>query len=123
MFIEPRTTSALHHHFPSRTRSSPWLHLLRALLPLARGKAELVAHEERPWASATFNGTRHTVTLHFVGDAAVADGEDFIAALPEHEFTLPGQLVADAAVTQVCHVHVPETALRVTVEILLLEDG
>lgn len=123
MFIEPQTTKALQRRFPSRTRNSPWLHLLHALLPLARGKAELVAHEERPWASATFNGSRHTVTLYFAGAEALVAGEDFIVVLPDHEFTLPGQLVADAAVTQVDYVHVPETALCVTVEILLLEDG
>jgi hypothetical protein len=104
-------------------RGTPWLHLLSALLELGKGHADLLHHAERAWASATFSGTRHAVRLAFAGAEAVAAGEAFIAALPEHEFTLPGQLVADAAVTQVCHVHVPETALRMTVEILLLEDG
>jgi hypothetical protein len=47
----------------------------------------------------------------------------FIVFLPEHEFMLPGQLVADAAVTEVDHRLIPEPRLTVSVELLLLEEG
>ena len=52
-----------------------------------------------------------------------AAGEMLIAALPEHEFTLPGQLVADAAVARVDHEMLPEPKLTVELELLLLVDG
>jgi len=104
-------------------RRTPWLPLLSALMALAQGKAELLRHAERAWASVTFSGTRHTVLLAFTGTEAVAIGESFIDALPEHEFAIPRQLVADAAVIAVEHTALPEPRLEVTAELLLLEDG
>jgi len=101
---------------------TPWLPLLSALLELARGQAALVQHSERAWASATFSGSRHTVRLAFTGEEAVEAGEQFIAALPEHEFAIPRQLVADAAVISADHVLLPEPLLEVEVQLLLLED-
>lgn len=104
-------------------RRTPWLPLLSELMTLAEGRAELLRHAERAWASVTFAGTRHTVTLCFTGAEAVAAGEGFIAALPDHEFTIPRQLVADAAVVAAEHTALPEPRLEVTAELLLLEDG
>jgi len=46
-----------------------------------------------------------------------------IAELPDHEFALPGQLVADASVSAVDHALAPSPRLTVTCELLLLEDG
>jgi hypothetical protein len=110
----------MRNDIPGRRR--PWRALLAAMMDLAGGKAELQRHGERPWASVTFSGTRHTITLVFAGAEAVATGEAFIAALPEHEFAIPRQLVADAAVVSVEHVTAPEPKLTVEVEMLLLED-
>jgi len=106
-----------------RQGSRPWLPLLSALLELSQGKAELLRHGERPWASATFAGSRHTVVLAFVGAEAVAAGEGLIEALPEHEFALHGQLVADAAVTSVSHSLLSEPRLELELGLLLLEDS
>ena len=53
---------------------------------------------------------------------AVAAGELFIDALPEHEFAIVGSLVADAAITAVEHTALPEPKLVVTAELLLLEE-
>ena len=100
----------------------PWLPLVSALMELAKRKAELVRHSERSWASATFSGTRHEVVLSFSGAEAIAAGEQFIDALPEHEFAVAGHLVADAAVVAVDHAALPEPRLEVTAELLLLED-
>jgi hypothetical protein len=108
-------------HIPGRRR--PWRALLAAVADLAGGKAELLRHIERPWASVTFSGTRHALTLAFTRAEAVAAGEVFIAALPEHEFAIPRQLVADAAVVAVEHELAPEPKLTVEVELLLLEDA
>lgn len=76
----------------------PWLRLLSEVLGLAGPAAEFLSHSERDWASATFSGARHTIALAFEGADAVARGEAFITALPDHEFTVPRHLVADVAV-------------------------
>ncbi|WP_374530277.1 hypothetical protein [Novosphingobium sp.] len=104
------------------TRSGPWLPLLSALLEMAGGKAELIRHSERAWASVTFSGSRHTVQLAFTGAEAVAAGEAMIEALSDHEFTIPRHLVADTAVISAEHVALPEERLTIEVELLLLDD-
>ncbi len=106
-----------------RTGRTPWMPLLAALLDLAGGRGELLRHAETNWASVTFTGTRHTVVLVFAGDAAVAAGELFIAALPEHEFAIPRQLVADAAVVRADHSTLPQPRLEVEVQLLLLDEA
>jgi hypothetical protein len=107
----------------SAARRTPWMPLLSALLELAGGQAELVRHAERSWASVTFTGTRHTVVLAFSGAEPVEAGEHFIDALPEHEFTIPRQLVADAAVVRVEHTALPEPRLEVEVQLLMLDEA
>lgn len=101
----------------------PWRALIKALLQLAGDGAVLLRHAERPWASVTFAGTRHTLALEFAGAPAVAQGEAFIAALPEHEFTICRQLVADATVIAVEHTLAPTPLMVVEVELLLVEDA
>ena len=101
----------------------PWLQLLAAVTELAGPRAELIRHTERGWASITFSGTRHLMLLAFTGADAVAAGEWFIAALPEHEFAIPRQLVADATVVAAEHTLLPVPKLVVEIEMLLLEDA
>ena len=96
--------------------------LREALLALAGGHAAILGHSETPWASVTFAGARHRLELLFEGDKAIDAGELFIALLPEHEFDLPGQLVADAAVTAVDH-RLEPPRMEVSCELLLLEEG
>ena len=114
-------TRSLHVRSPHVRR--PWLQLLAAVMELAGKQAELLRHAETPWASATFTGSRHNIALAFTGEEAAALGELFITALPEHEFTVPRQIVADASVTGVEHLLVPEPKLTVEFELLLLEEG
>ncbi|MBD3730410.1 MAG: hypothetical protein IE933_11960 [Sphingomonadales bacterium] len=90
---------------------------------LGRGHAVIARHGEKPWASITFSGSRHTIALAFHGADAVAAGEELVAALPDHEFTIPGQIVADAQVVAVAHTMLPRPVLEVEVEVLLLEDA
>ena len=106
-----------------RARRTPADRLRAALMDLSRHRGQVVEHRETPWASITFAGSRHTVALVFSGAEAVEAGEVFIADLPEHEFSLPGQLVADANVGEVDHRLVPNPRLAVTCEVLLLEEG
>jgi len=92
------------------------------LQALAGGHAEFVAHSEKSWASVTFAGARHRIDLAFAGRDAVEAAENFIAYLPEHEFALPKQLVADAAVIAVDHRIGPDPRMDVRIELLLLEE-
>ena len=103
-------------------RREPRNRLREALLDLAGGRATILSHEEKNWASGTFAGARHRLELLFEGAEAVEAGELLIAFLPEHEFAIPGQLVADAAVTGVDH-RLDPPRMQVSCELLLLEEG
>lgn len=96
--------------------------LLRSVRTIAGPLAEVVTTSDAPWASITFSGARHTLVLRFTGSDAVSDGERFVALLPEHEFRVRGQLVADAAVTRVDHELLPAPLMEVECEILLLSE-
>ena len=106
-----------------RARRTASDRLRDALVALGEHRAQILAHTERAWASITFAGTRHTLTLLFAGEEAAAAGERFVAELPEHEFAIPGQLVADANVTEVEHRLLPNARLVVTCEVLMLEEA
>lgn len=108
---------------PRAARRTSADRLREALLALGGHRGHILTHSEKAWASITFAGARHSVAILFAGDEAVAAGETFIAELPEHEFTLPRQLVADATVTSVDHRLLPSPRLVVTCELLLLEDA
>lgn len=105
------------------TRRGPAEKLRTALSALAAGKAQVLRHSEQAWASITFSGARHCVELAFEGIEAAKAGEKFIAELPDHEFAIPGQLVADAAILSVDHTMLPDVRLVVKAELLLLQDA
>jgi hypothetical protein len=107
---------------PARSRRRATDRLREALLDLAQDHATIVAHSEKSWASVTFAGARHRLVLLFEGGRAIDAGELFIALLPEHEFDLPGQLVADATVTEVDQRLQPQR-MQVSCELLLLDEG
>lgn len=115
--------SVIDLHTPRKARRGPAEKLREALLALAQGRAQILNHSERAWASITFSGARHAVELVFDGIEAAKAGEDFIALLPDHEFTIPGQLVADAAILSVDHTMLPDVRLVVKAELLLLQDA
>lgn len=96
--------------------------LREELQALACGHAECLSHSEKSWASVTFAGTRHRLDLAFAGEDAVEAAETFIAYLPEHQFTIPGQLVADAAVTAVDHRIGPDPRMELRIDLLLLDE-
>lgn len=68
--------------------------LLRQLRAALGDMAEVQLLHERRWASATFAGIRHYLSVRL----ALSGGDARLDTLPEHIFHLPGQLVAD------CHV-------------------
>lgn len=93
------------------------------LLGLSGGLGEIHAHSEKAWASVTFAGARHKVLMHFSGANAVEAGETLIALLPEHEFAIPGQIVAEATVIAADHRLLRQPHLAVICELLLLEEA
>lgn len=105
-----------------RNRRGPRERLAEALIALSGGKGRIDSHSEKSWASITFAGARHRIRMVFEGEDAVEAGECFIVFLPEHEFAIPGQLVADAAIREVDSTAKPPK-LTVICEILLLEEG
>jgi hypothetical protein len=119
MRIEP----AKAFHAPLRQRRGPAERLRAAIAVMTSGEAQVVSHQQASWASITFSGTRHSLELLFEGAAAVEAAERFVGDLPEHEFTVPGHIVADATVRSVVHTLLPEPRMEVGVELLLLEDG
>ncbi len=118
----PPTSERASERAPKRAAERAGRRVLAALQEMVGTCAELLAMEERPWASATFSGARHTITLRFTGseDCETADG--FIEALPEHEFGLPGLLVADAQVRSVIFDSLPQPTMTITAELLLLNE-
>lgn len=107
---------------PRRARRTIAERVRDAVVALGRDHGEVLAHEERPWASITFTGALHLLTLHFEGVDAVEAGEHLIDELPEYEFTMPGHLMADAEVSGIEQTMLPEPRMVVEVAILLLED-
>jgi len=116
----PPTRQVARRYRPRRTTSD---RVREAVLMLAEGRADMLTHEETTWTSITFAGTRHELMLDFNGAEEVAVGEEFIANLPEHEFTIPGQLVADATISEVDHRFGADERMVVTAVLLLLEDS
>lgn len=110
--------------YPLRKLSpGPGGHLRSQLDALAEGHGKVVRHTEKAWASITFEGARHTFEIVFTGGEAVAAGEALIAALPDHEFAIPGQFVAEATVTLAEHLLLPAPRLTIACELLLLKDA
>ena len=72
--------------------------LLRALAAGAAGCFRIAEARSTPWASATFEGARHAVTLELAGADASERAARLRDALPEMEFALPAHLVADIVV-------------------------
>lgn len=72
------------------------------------------------WASATFVGARHCVTLRFTGRDATARADALALGIEEREFILHGHLLADIAV--VGQINGPDEA-SLTIEALTIEDA
>lgn len=75
--------------------------LLRALLNRAgieRDRILLSDFRSVDWRSLTFSGERHEIALRIPGPGAAAVGRRIADGLADHEFDLPGHVVADIAI-------------------------
>lgn len=84
---------------PDHILQSTAAKLIRTVMEICGESSELVGAHEREWASATFSGARHSLDLLIPAGDAGAALPDAIAQLPDHEFDLTGEIVADCAVT------------------------
>ncbi len=66
--------------------------IVRAVRAQAGGMTVILSAETTPWASMTLTGARHRIALRLAG---AAEAGRLAAMLPEHDFALPGHLVAD----------------------------
>lgn len=93
--------------------------LERAVLESARAAGcplALSASAMTRWASATYTGARHLLTL---AGAASPELDAWLAALPEAEFALRDHLVADLVVLSARR---EDGAAAMTLEILTVEE-
>jgi hypothetical protein len=104
-----------------KIRHDPATALIRAVLTLARGAAELDEHRGTAWASATFTGMRHAMRVSLLGEDGVRTGEWLASILPDHEFRIAGHLVADIAVTAIHRRTEGIPAMTLTIEALTVE--
>lgn len=62
--------------------------------------ARVTLTREKPWASITFAGTRHSFAVHWDGPSSPNAMKNLAEMLPDHEFLIPGHFVADILVTE-----------------------
>ena len=74
----------------------------------------------RPWASITFSGERHRLTLCLPGPGAQAAVDAFLDGLAEREFALRGHILADIEATGI--ERDADGQIRLVLEALTVED-
>lgn len=95
--------------------------LIRALTVNFVNFRSLVFEEirSRSWASVTFTGARHEISMRLDGDGAEAAADAFLSDLDIAEFRLRGHILADIAlVTR----NIVEDGVRIRIEALTVED-
>jgi hypothetical protein len=75
----------------------------------------------RSWASVTFAGARHELTMRIAGEGAAAAADDFIQHLEAKEFDLRGHIMADIALVSEERKD-GEDWVRISLEALTVED-
>jgi hypothetical protein len=84
------------------------------------GAVAFEALTSRPWASVTFSGERHRLTLCLRGPGAAAAADAFLAGLGERDFGLRGHILADIAAVGDMRED-GEDSVRLTLEALTVE--
>jgi hypothetical protein len=74
--------------------------LLTQIIDLLGPQIRLLHAHEREWASITFTGSRHRLVFEVPVDADESPTLQLaLQALPDHEFSLRGEIVADCSAT------------------------
>lgn len=74
----------------------------------------------RPWASITFSGERHRLSLCLPGPGAQAAVDAFLDGLEDRDFALRGHILADIEATGIQRD--ADGQIRLTLEALTVED-
>ncbi len=101
-------------HLRARQRD-PGSSIAEQIQALAGGRVRVILERERPWASITFTGTRHSFVIERTDATAPDDMDNLARALPEHEFAMRGYFLADILVTD-------QSEFRMLVEALSIID-
>jgi hypothetical protein len=94
---------------------------LRASFTALGAPLTFEALESRPWASITFSGERHRLTLCLPGPGAQAAVDAFLDGLAEREFALRGHILADIEPARIARD--ADGQIRLTLEALTVEDS
>lgn len=98
--------------------------LLRALLQRAgidRNRILLTEFRSIGWNSLTFDGERHVIRLRIPGPGAQCVLDRLTDGLGDHEFAIPGNVVADIAVVGAPTI-AADGAILVNLEALTIAD-
>ena len=101
-------------HLRARQRD-PGSSIAEQIQALAGGRVRVILERERPWASITFTGTRHSFVIERTDATAPDDMDNLARALPEHEFAMRAYFLADILVTN-------QSESRLLVEALSIID-
>lgn len=93
-----------------------------ALMALAGGHGRLLWHKSRPWASASFVGSRDEIALEFFGPEASDAGEAMLMTVHDAEFVLSGRTVADIELRYHTRLYRPTRRSVAILELLLVKD-
>jgi len=98
--------------------------LLRGLIArsgASRNQVLLTEVRSVDWRSLTFDGERHEIALRFTGPGAGREAERMLDGLDEHEFRLPGAIVADISVAGRC-VGLDDGSVSIAIEALTISS-
>jgi len=112
-------------HPRAMKKSDPHERLLRALLGFAGPTARIERASAVPWASATFQGSRHDIQMSFEGGSARDDASAFFDQIGDAEFAIAGHIVADLAIDERqmrCDPQTGQSSVTATLSALVIED-
>ena len=93
---------------------------LRAYFVSLGAAATFESVTSRPWASITFAGERHRLSLSLPGPGAQAAVDAFLDGLEDRDFGLRGQILADIEATGIRRD--ADGQIRLSLEALTVED-
>jgi hypothetical protein len=104
--------------------SAAALGLLRELIERAqvpRDRFLLSEWQSADWQSLTFEGERHQVRLRIAGADAAAAARRLTDGIEDHEFAVPGQIVADIS-AKIVGDQAPDGSTMVRLEALTISE-
>ena len=107
-----------------RTLTSDASAALRRALQAKLGPCTAFVVEEmrsRSWASVTFEGARHELTLLLTGEGAKSAADQFLAGLEVEEFALRGHILADILAVE--RDDLADGDVRIRLEALTVEEN